>query len=92
MVVRRPRTARELADKIWSLYPEADRPHLSCIKAHIHWANRKLCYRGKRIHCQRRGLGRGSIEALYAIEMVKPHAYPKRKPARNQNAAGMEGA
>jgi hypothetical protein len=80
-VDERPRTARELIDATWWVHPQ-DAPQLSCIKAHINQMNRKLCYRGLQI--------RADDEGRYHIRTVKPHGYPKRKPARDQNAAGLE--
>src|SRR5262245_31071054 len=89
LISHRKRTARELADRLWCLYPECDRPQLKCIASHIYQANRKLCYRGERIYSVRRGIGRGSVEGFYIILKVRPHAYSERKSAGNTHAAIM---
>jgi hypothetical protein len=83
LIVQRPRNAQQIIDQIWQLYPQ-DAPQRSCIKVHISQMNAKLCYRGQRIVTER--------HQPYRIIMVEPHAHPKRKPARNPNTAGLEGA
>jgi hypothetical protein len=49
-IMRRPRTAGEIRDYVWQLYPQ-DAPQLPCIKVHICHINRKIAGSGWRIVC-----------------------------------------
>jgi len=84
LVRRRPRTTDQLHWLLWQLYAAADTPQRACVKAHVYWLNCKLCYCGERVTAKR-------FEP-YRIVRIHPHGHPKRQPALNPNAAGVEGA
>ena len=81
LIVERPRNAEQLFALAYWLHPQD--AHVSVIKAHINQINRKLCYRGQCITAER--------GEPYRIVRIKPHGYPKRKPALNPHNSGVEG-